>query len=241
MERDLRVFKNTAELADQVSDRIMKLIADSSGSHFNLAISGGSTPCLLFSALASKYADSILWQKTHFWWVDERMVANKDSESNFGTAQRMLLSKIDIPEKNIHPIHGEANPPEESENYAQKIRGELPSCGGWPLFDLILLGMGEDGHTASIFPNHIELMQSDRICDVACHPLTDQPRITLTGRVLNNAARVWFLITGTDKAERLAEIISRADKAALLPAALINPVHGELSWYLDELAARLFI
>jgi len=237
----LRIYKDPEVLALHVADQLMELIAQSHGEKFNMAISGGSTPNLLFSTLAKKYADSVLWEKTHFWWVDERMVPARDPESNFGTAQKLLFSLIEIPEDNIHIIHGEENPQQESENYARQIQEELPVNEGWPLFDLILLGMGEDGHTASIFPDHIELMQSTQVCEVAHHPLTNQARISLTGIVLNNATRVWFLVTGAEKAGRLAEINSGSEKSSLYPASCINPVHGELSWFLDKQAARLLL
>ncbi len=237
MRPNLTIFENPAALADRVSDRLIEQISKSSGRRFDLAISGGSTPNFLFSALASKYPDSVLWQKTHFWWVDERMVPSDDPESNFGTVQKLLFSKIEIPKENIHYIHGDANPLQESENYSILIQQNLSSLDGWPEFDLILLGMGEDGHTASIFPDQIGLMHSDRICEVAHHPVTNQARITLTGKVVNNAAKIWFLVTGSGKAERLAEIIGRTKNAPQLPASYIDPVHGELCWFLDEPAS----
>ncbi len=237
MERDLQIFKNPELLSDHVSDHLMNCIACSTESTFHLAISGGSTPNLFFSALASKYPDSALWQKTHFWWVDERMVPSNDPESNFGTVQKLLFSKIEIPKENIHYIHGDANPLQESEKYSILIQQNLSSLDGWPEFDLILLGMGEDGHTASIFPDQIGLMHSDRICEVAHHPVTNQARITLTGRVINNAAGVWFLLTGVGKAKRMAEIIHRTENASQLPASYIDPIHGELCWFLDEPAS----
>jgi 6-phosphogluconolactonase len=108
---------------------------------------------------------------------------------------------------------------------------------GWPIFDLILLGMGDDGHTASIFPNQIHLLNSKLICEVAVHPQIGQKRITLTGKVINRASKVCFLVTGANKADRMAEIWENQEKANLLPAAKIHPDSGDLSWYLDELAS----
>lgn len=237
MNQYITVFNDPQKLADHVSGWIMDQIAKSTGSRFDLAISGGSTPKLLFSALASKYADSSLWQKTHFWWTDERMVAPFDPESNFGTAQKLLFSKIALPEKNIHRIKGESDPLQEAENYSQKIIEALKIVNGWPAFDLILLGMGDDGHTASIFPNQTELLISDRLCEMAYHPVTNQVRITLTGSVINNAALICFVVTGAGKAERLSEIFSKDENSKQLPAALIKPVNSELVWFLDKDAA----
>ena len=237
MDQNMTVFKDQQDLADHVSDWLIDQIAKSKGSRFDLAISGGSTPNLLFEVLANKYPDSSLWQKTHFWWVDERMVAPNDPESNFGTAKKLLFSKIALPEKNIHRIKGESDPLQEAENYSQKIIEALTMVNGWPAFDLILLGMGDDGHTASIFPNQTALLVSDHICELAYHPVTSQVRITLTGRVINHAAIICFVITGASKAERLSAIFFKDNKSKQLPAALIKPVNGELVWYLDEEAA----
>ena len=237
MNGNLQIFKNPEALADQVSDQLINWMARAKGSLFHLAISGGSTPNLLYAALASKYADSVLWQKAHFWWVDERMVSPDDPASNFGVVHQLLFSKIDIPEMNIHRIRGENEPFQEANNYIQQIKGSLNMNIGWPQFDLILLGMGEDGHTASIFPNQLELLNSERICEVATHPVTFQQRITLTGRVINGAAKVCFLVTGMNKAWCLSEIWLKRKKATQLPAAYIHPVNGELFWYADESAA----
>lgn len=235
----LKIFKDPEDLADHVSDMIISWVALSRGSRYHIALSGGSTPNLLFNALASKYPDTLHWQKTHFWWVDERMVHPEDPESNFGVAQKLLFSKIAIPEKNIHRIRGEENPAKESVSYGELINRELNSRNNLPKFDLLLLGMGEDGHTASIFPNQVELMKSKRICEVAFHPATNQPRITLTGRSINNSARICFLVTGDNKAERLNEIKMNGRKAKRLPAGFINPDKGELYWFADQAAARL--
>jgi 6-phosphogluconolactonase len=153
----------------------------------------------------------------------------------------LLFSKIAIPEKNIHRIRGEQDPESEAEYYARLMKGALTMRQGWPCFDLVLLGMGEDGHTASIFPDQLGLLQSDHLCEVASHPVTLQKRVTLTGKVINNAKKIFFLCTGGNKAERLSEIWNKGEKGKLLPAAHIRPVGGELYWYTDESAARLII
>ena len=236
MKRDLQIFPNPEALAEQVSALLMNWIESSSNSKYHLAISGGSTPNLLFSALATNYAGSPLWQKTHFWWVDERMVAPSDPESNFGVANQMLLSKITIPEKNIHRILGEQIPYQEAENYSRQIREQVTMKDGWPRFDLIFLGIGDDGHTASIFPNQMELLQSDRICEVATHPVTFQQRVTLTGRAINSADKICVLVTGANKAERMSEIWSEGKKRKALPAGWIQPTEGHVLWCADEKA-----
>lgn len=234
---NLHIFGTPEELAHQLADELTSQIA-ASVSTFNLAISGGKTPDLLFEALA-KNPRSAIWQKVHFWWVDERMVPPDHPESNFGAANRLLFSKIEIPETNIHRIKGENFVEDEAKSYAEQIAKNLPMSDGWPVFDLVLLGMGDDGHTASIFPDQMQLLKSTNICAVAEHPGSGQKRVTLTGQVINHARSVIFMVTGKNKSERIFEIFSVPEKARLLPAAHIKPAAGNLKWYLDQNAARL--
>jgi len=241
MTRNLHIFKSPEELANQFADQLMSWVEKHSGNSFNLAISGGKTPDLLFSVLAAKYADSSLWQKIHFWWVDERMVPPSNPESNFGVAKKLLFSKISIPEENIHRIKGENAPEEEALSYSAQIQENLPQHDSWPVFDLILLGMGDDGHTASIFPDQLELLHSSHICEVAIQPQSGQKRVTLTGKTISSAKKVCVLVTGSNKAERLAEIWNNPEKANQLPASHIQPENGDLEWYLDESAAVLIL
>ncbi len=237
MRGELIVYKSPEILADKVSDLLMEAVAQSTTEQYHLAISGGSTPNILFTALAKKYPQSALWQKTHFWWVDERMVLPENPESNFGVARKLLFSQIDIPEKNVHPIRGEEDPFQECGRYARQIKDALTLKDGWPYFDLIFLGLGEDGHTASIFPNQLQRIGSDEICEVAQHPVSGQYRITLTAKLINHAATIGFLVTGSNKSERLSEIWSNDKKATQLPASFIHPENGKLYWLTDEQAA----
>jgi len=235
MIQNLHIYKSPEELANEFAWQLMNWVETHSGNEFNLAISGGKTPDLLFSVLAEKYADSALWQKVHFWWVDERMVSPNDPESNFGVATKLLFSKIKLSEENIHRIKGENNHKSEALSYSAQIQEHLTFRNGWPQFDLILLGMGDDGHTASIFPDQLKLLESEQICQVATHPVSGQKRITLTGKVINNADKVCFLVTGSNKARLLAEILNKSSKAALLPASYIKAK----AWYVDEAAIQL--
>ena len=236
---DLHIFKSPEELANQFANLMMSWVENCSENDFHLAISGGKTPDLLFSVLASKYEDSSAWQKVHFWWVDERMVPPTHPESNFGVAQKLLFSHITIPEANIHRIKGENIPETEALSYSAQIQENVPQKNEWPVFDLILLGMGDDGHTASIFPDQMHLLESEHICEVATQPQSGQKRVTLTGAAICNALKVCFLVTGSNKAERLSEIWDNPAKANLLPAAQIKSGNGHLEWYIDELAAQL--
>ena len=241
MIQNLHIFKTPEELANQFALHLIRWIDNHSGEAFHLAISGGKTPELLFSILAQKYATSMPWQKVHFWWVDERMVSQDDPQSNFGTANRLLLSQIIIPQENIHRIKGENNPQAEALSYSEQIQHKLIPQTGWPTFDLIMLGMGDDGHTASIFPDQMQLINSNQICEVAVQRQSGQQRVTLTGNVINHASKVCFIVTGTSKAERMADIWENQEKANLLPAAHIHTVNGKLAWYVDQTAAKLLL
>jgi 6-phosphogluconolactonase len=232
---DLHIFKTPEELADRFSDRLMEQVKQHAGVKFHLAISGGKTPNLLFDALASKYSSSPDWQKVHFWWVDERMVQPTDPESNFGIAEKLLFSKISIPERNIHRIKGENLPEAEALSYSTLIGKNLPGQNGWPGFDLILLGMGDDGHTASIFPNQMKLLSSEQICESATHPTSGQKRVTLTGKAIANSSLIAFLVTGEGKAYRVNEIFLNKPEAHNLPAYHIK----NAQWFVDYAAAKL--
>ncbi|MFY9153426.1 MAG: 6-phosphogluconolactonase [Prolixibacteraceae bacterium] len=235
---NINVSKTPEELAGQFADQLMKIIETHSGEKFHLAISGGKTPDLLFSVLAEKYVHSELWNKVHFWWVDERMVAPDHPESNFRIAHKLLFSQISIPEENIHRIKGENDPETEANSYSAQIQEQVPLQENWPVFDLILLGMGDDGHTASIFPDQMELLHSDSICAVATHPQSGQKRVTLTGKVINRAKQLVFLVTGESKIERVSEIFHKTKEARNLPAFYIAPLTTTAEWHLDEDAAK---
>jgi 6-phosphogluconolactonase len=235
MKNNLHIFKTPEEVAVEFANQMMNWIQESTSYSFHIAISGGKTPDLLFSVLAEKQANSELWQKVHFWWVDERMVAPEEPDSNYGVAHKLLFSKISIPEENIHRIKGENTPGMEALSYSSEIQEKLPSQNGWPVFDLILLGMGDDGHTASIFPDQMELLNSTHICAVAVHPQSGQKRVTLTGKAINNARKVCFLVTGKEKAAGLSEIFNETSNARLLPAFYIK----NALWIVDQASSRL--
>ena len=237
IKNNLYISKTPEELAVHFGEQLMNWVANYSEKAFHLAISGGKTPNLLFSVLAEKYAESPLWQKTHFWWVDERMVPPNHPESNFGVANKLLFSQISIPEENIHRIKGENTPEAEALSYSSQIQERLKQENGWPVFDLILLGMGDDGHTASIFPNQIKLFESTNVCAVAVHPESGQKRVTLTGKVLNNSIHVCFLVTGKTKADRMAEITGKTKDGQRLPAFYVSNANENTQWFLDQDAA----
>lgn len=206
----------------------------SSQGRFAVAISGGSTPLNFFSLLGSiMYAGKIEWSRVHFFWVDERCVPKDSRESNFKGAWDYLLSKVPIPEANIHRIKGELSPEDGAVEYEKELKGFFGA--GVPEFDLIFLGMGGDGHTASLFSASDSLKEAEKPAVPVYVEKLKSWRVTLTLPVLNNARSVVFLVTGKNKACVLKEIIE--NKNLNYPAGLIKPENGSLIWLIDEEAA----
>lgn len=234
---EVRIFSKPKKVYDAIAQEILKLATNSQQKAIDIALSGGNSPKALFKRLSEKYSNEIPWTRIHFWWGDERCVAPDNEESNYKMTYDLLLSKVPIPADNIHRIKGEANPAEEALRYSKEIEETLNSRGKDPVFDILLLGLGEDGHTASIFPDQLELFEDTNSCAVATHPISGQKRVTITGNVLNNANQVFFLVTGKNKALRVSEIMNDNEAAKLLPAYYISPSNGELIWFLDEEAA----
>ena len=227
------IFDTPQAVAEAFAKDLAQRIA--AADQLTIALSGGSTPKLLFDHMAAEYAD-IDWSKVHLYWGDERCVPPTDDDSNYKMTVTHLLSKIDMPEANVHRVLGENDPVQEAERYGKEIEDGLPSANGLPQFDLIILGMGADGHTASIFPHEMELLDSKEVCAVATHPESGQKRVSLTGQVINNARVVTFLVTGASKAEKVVEIFNQSGDWKSYPASYIKPDSGELTWYLDKAA-----
>jgi 6-phosphogluconolactonase len=236
---EIKIFKDGQQLAIAFADYLVNLINDKKGTLF-IALSGGSTPKLLFALLAEeKYKNKIDWSKVHLFWGDERCVAPDHADSNYKMTNEQLLSKITIPKENIHRVYGENDPEGEAVRYSKEIMSVLPKENNLPVFDLVMLGMGEDGHTLSIFPHQMQLLESDKICEVAIHPDSGQKRVTLTGTIANNSKALAFLVTGKNKAEKVVEITKQQNGWNKYPSSYINPSNGSLYWYLDEAAAEL--
>jgi 6-phosphogluconolactonase len=240
MDTILKISPDQSQLASDLAGEIASSVnkAAMSGKSFTIALSGGSTPKLLFSELAGKIGEKVKWDIVHFFWGDERCVPPHDPESNFGMTYRLFLEKLNVSRMNIHRINGEDDPEMEAERYSHEISRFTRQKNGLPVFDMVILGLGDDGHTASIFPGQTELLTSEKICSVSSHPITGQKRITITGHVINNADTVIFLVSGAGKAEIVADIIEKPGVTDF-PAAAIEPSHGVLKWYLDIDAASM--
>ncbi len=206
-----------------------------------IAISGGTTPKAMFGVLADPsqpFLESIPWDKLQLYWVDERCVPPDNTESNFRMTEEAMLSKVPLPPENIHRMEGELDPKEAASRYESVLRNTMRLEGAeLPVFDLVLLGMGDDGHTASLFPHTDALHEMSRLV-VANHVLQKETwRITLTWPVINQGRQVAFLIEGAGKAEILGEVLTGPKDPERLPSQLIRPANERIQFFLDEAAA----
>ncbi|MBI3000895.1 MAG: 6-phosphogluconolactonase [Deltaproteobacteria bacterium] len=208
---------------------------------FSVALSGGKTPRALYSLLAtSEFRDKIPWSKIDLFWGDERCVLPDHRDSNYGLAYKTLISRVPIPKENVYRMKGEEDPQIAAFDYGQVLRKFFGlSDRGLPRFDLIFLGLGEDGHTASLFPGSEVLREKRRLVCAAFVKEFKNHRLTLTLPVLNNAANIFFLVAGEDKASALRDVLKGKNNPHLLPAQRIKPKTGKVVWFVDQAAASL--
>lgn len=205
----------------------------------NAALSGGSTPRHLFQLLAAEpFAGLLPWNCMRFFWGDERNVPPGDTQSNYSMARELLLSQVPVPPAHIHRIPtGDGTAIEAADLYERTLRENLPVAHGLPRLDYTLLGLGANGHTASLFPHRPTLHECQRLV-VADHvDEVNSWRVTLTAPVLNNAAQITFLVIGEDKASVVEQVIEGPRNPEATPAQLIAPADGTLTWILDSAAA----
>ena len=205
---------------------------------FLFVLNGGNTPKRLFELLGTDLRGKIDWSKTHIFWGDERCVAPNDEGSNYGQAREAFLKKIDIPDTNIHRIKGELEPAEASKDYALILKRFANPPFDWPRFDLVLLGMGADGHTASLFPGSEVNASLPTLAVTAHYQGRPANRVTLTPPVFNAARRIVFLVSGEGKSKSLADVLYGGYQPDKYPAQRIRPTDGELIWMVDKLAAK---
>ena len=233
---DHRIFENTEALAHSAAEWLCSL-AEASGRTFAVCLSGGSTPRRLYECLAaSEIASRFPWRRTHWFWGDERFVSHDDRDSNYRMARDAFLSRVPVPDDNIHAVPTEGLSPEEAaaayETMLKRFYGAEVILPERPLFDVTLLGIGEDGHTASLFPGQAALQEMRRWA-VAVVSEKSGPRITLTYPALGSSRDVAFLVVGEGK----RDVVARAQAGdQALPAAAIRPV-GRLHWFTDRAAA----
>lgn len=206
---------------------------------FTVAVSGGSSPRPMNRLLAEEpYRSGIPWQHTHLFWADERLVPLTDPASNFGNAEGDFLKQLAIPDGNIHPMSSQKSPAAAADEYERELRRHFSRIASAdPVFDLILLGVGEDGHTASIFPGDHSAVETTRWVTAVKGGSPKVERLTLTLMVLNQARCIAYLVSGSKKASVVRSLLT--DAAGQLPPQMIAPQRGKIIWLLDEAAAAL--
>jgi 6-phosphogluconolactonase len=205
---------------------------------FSVALSGGETPRRTYELLAQEpFRDLVPWQNTHIFWGDERYVPANDLRSNARMAHQALLDHVPIPQHQVHPMICHGSPQEAAANYEALLRVFFAT--GPPRFDLLLLGLGENGHTASLFPRTSVLKEQQRWVGEVFVAEEGLHRLTLTAPVINQAARVVFLVSGSGKAHILRRAVAETQDSSDIPARIIKPTDGELLWLVDRDAASL--
>ena len=243
MKPEIKIYADATQIARAAALEFARLAASAVQEKdlFVVALAGGSTPRSLYSLLADDESlrQQIPWDKLHFFWGDERHVAPDDKDSNYRMANEAMLSKVPVPPGNVHRIKSEdPDAQQAADAYDQELRSFFQlGRDEWPRFDLVLLGMGPDGHTASLFPGTTALDETKRLVAATWVEKFKTYRVTMTIPVLNNAANVVFLVGGAEKAEVLRTVLAETSGAAQFPAQLIRPVNGTLLWLLDEAAA----
>lgn len=230
---NISVYPTPLETARELIVHIIEQLRKNNGPFFNVAFSGGNGPLLMFKLWVEEYKDLTPWEKMCIYWVDERCVPADSSESNYGMMRSLLLSHVTIPDEQIFPIQGENEPEAEALRYSEIVEKGVPTINGLPIFDLVLLGAGTDGHTSSIFPGQEYLLTSGKTYEPSEHPVSKQKRIALTGQPIIHAKEIIFLITGMEKAAVVADIFHSPQAG---PAAYIAHHAKNASLYLDKSA-----
>ena len=237
--KSLQIFPGPDALAEAIAMRFREESKQATKENrlYSVVLAGGATALKAYKLLAvPEFSNTIPWESVHLFWTDERCVSPENNQSNFGTIHRAFLHSIPIPGANIHRIKGEEDPNLEANRYSSEIQSHFSLRNNSKhFFDWVLLGLGIDGHTASLFSGQDALLSTRDLCGVARHPETGQNRITLTGSALEKAAHITYHVIGTEKAKIVSEVVSQSTESKKYPAA-----HIEGEWFLDkEAASRL--
>lgn len=237
---ELKTFDDLDDLARGAAEEIAKSAGEAIAARgrFTIALSGGNTPKPVYRLLAQE--PRIDWNRVHVFWGDDRHVPPDHPESNFGMAHEALLSKVPIPHDNIHRIRAEKPDAERAaEEYAWTLRSAFDlGEGEWPRFDLVLMGIGADGHTASLFPGSEAVRERSRLVIAPWVSSLGSFRVTLTAPVFNRAALALFLVSGEEKAVALRAVLEGDFQPDRFPAQVVRPEEGKLLWLVDRAAAR---
>lgn len=240
MKPDVRIFADVNKLSLRAAEGVVRTINESvqTNGRFSLALAGGNTPRTLYRLLSSQFRDQIPWEKVHVFWGDERYVPLGDPHSNYRTARETLLDAVPCPAGNVHPMPTELSDPDTAaRDYEETLRNYFSR--DWPRFDLVLLGIGEEGHTASLYPGSPALEETKRWVVAVNVPAEPPRRLTLTLPALSHAAIVYFRVTGSNKAQALHNILNWSPDPKNYPAAGVRLSQGTVIWWVDREAAAL--
>lgn len=233
-----KIFADKTLLTRYATERIVRL-AQATLEHnetFSIALSGGSTPKVIYALLAEEYSQMLNWERIHLFWGDERCVAPTAANSNYRMVKESLLDHIQIPEGNVHRMKGEDTPQQAAADYAVEVKQFFPNPDD--LFDLTLLGMGSDGHTASLFPGTDAVHEKQELVVGHYIEAVDMHRLTLTPPAILRSMNIMFIISGAEKAEALHEVLLGSENPDLYPSQVISRSgHAHVVWALDEAAA----
>ena len=238
MNAEVKIFNNEEQLFNNAAKEITELINFfiSKNNKCTWVLSGGSTPNKLYEIICNNYNDKVNWEKVFIFWGDERCVPPENDESNYKSAKIHLLDKLPIPQQNIFRIPGELLPIEAAEIYESELKDFFPG-DGLPSLDILLLGIGKDGHTASLFPEGKALLENNKWVTADFINKLNTWRVTITLPVINNSKNIIFIASGSDKASIVNRVLN--DKNASLPAQKVNPLIGKLYWFLEKNAAKV--
>ncbi|ODS81909.1 MAG: 6-phosphogluconolactonase [Cytophagaceae bacterium SCN 52-12] len=234
----LHIAAETSELSSRLAGFLLEDIRSvlDRKDRYTFVLSGGSTPKALYQLLASEpYRSSVPWEKVHFFWGDERFVPFEDPRNNAKMAYEELLNHIPAAAGNIHVMNTSLSPEDSSDHYTGILRSYFGDTG--TTFDFVLLGMGDDGHTLSLFPGTPVIHEQEKWVDSFYLDAQSMYRITLTAPVVNRAEKVVFLAAGSNKADVLYQVIEGERNPDLYPSQVIRPIYGELHWFVDAQAA----
>lgn len=237
--RDVLIYKNPELLAQAAAERFAQCAQEAIQKHgrFTVALSGGNTPKRIYELLATDpFRVRIEWSGVHIFFGDERCVPPEHPKSNYRMVAEILISRVPVPASNVHRIIGEGDPAGSAKDYERELKSFFAGAT-WPRFDLVLLGMGEDGHVASLFPETAALDERNAWVMANWIERLGGFRITLTAPAINGAAHIIFLVAGAGKAARLSEVLNGPFDPSRLPAQLIKPTDGSLVWMVDAEAA----
>jgi len=241
-EREIIILDDANALSVRAAEEIVYVAGEAIciNGQFTLCLTGGATPVDIYSMMATRFNLSVDWKEVQFFWGDERCVPPDNEASNFGLANRSMLSKLALSPAQIHRIRGEDPPVAAAAAYEEElVRFFSLGDGEFPRFDLVLLGLGDDGHCASLFPGSPLIFEQRRMVATVEIEAPQRRRVTLTPPVLNNAARIMFIVAGEKKAEAVKNALEGPNAPSRFPAQIINPTEGAVTWLLDRSAASL--